>query len=76
MKNQIRGVFFVLLKIIKKKKKKRCYVYNIFITNHWWLVVIDSNLNLTLKLLFYPNNNYLLVRICYKNVVDIIFFKT
>ena len=33
------------------------YFYNIFTTNHKWLVVIGSNLNLTLKLLFYPNNN-------------------
>ena len=39
------------------KKKKRCYVYNIFTINHMWLVVIGSNLKLTLRLLFYPNNN-------------------
>ena len=32
-------------------KNKRCYVHNIFTTNHRWLVVIGSNLNLTLKLL-------------------------
>ena len=31
--------------------------YNIFIINHRWLVVIDSNLKLTLRLLFCPNNN-------------------
>ena len=37
--------------------KKRCYVHNIFTTNHRWLVVIGSNLNLTLRLLFFPNNN-------------------
>ena len=36
---------------------ERCYVYDIFITNHRWLVVIGSNLNLPLKLLFYPTNN-------------------
>ena len=59
----------------ERKKIERCYVHNIFITNDWWLVVIGSNLNLTLKLLFYPNNNYLRVRICYENVVDITFFK-
>ena len=41
----------------KKKKKERCYVYNIFTTNHMWLVVIGSNLKLTLRLLFCPNNN-------------------
>ena len=34
-----------------------CYVHNIFITNHSYLVVIDSNLNLTLRLLFCFNNN-------------------
>ena len=28
-----------------------------FITNHRWLVVIGSNLKLTLRLLFCPNNN-------------------
>ena len=33
------------------------YFYNIFITNHRWLVVTSLNLNLTLRLLFYPNNN-------------------
>ena len=33
-------------------KKKMCYVYNIFTTNHKWLVIISSNLNLTLRLLF------------------------
>ena len=38
-------------------KYKRCYVHNIFTTNHRWLVAIGSNLNLTLRLLFYPNNN-------------------
>ena len=38
-------------------KKKRCYVYNIFTTNYKWLVVICLNLKLTLRLLFYPNNN-------------------
>ena len=37
--------------------KERCYVYNIFTTNYRWLVVIDSNLNPTLRFLFYPNNN-------------------
>ena len=39
------------------KEKERCYVYNIFTTNHRWLVVISSNLKLTLRLLFCPNNN-------------------
>ena len=36
---------------------ERCYIYNIFTTNHRWLVVIGSNLKLTLRLHFYPNNN-------------------
>ena len=39
------------------KKIERCYVYNIFTTNHRWLVVIGSNLKLTLRLLFCSNNN-------------------
>ena len=46
--------------ITLKKKKKNLhsqYFYNIFTTNYWWLVVINSNLNLTLRLLFYSNNN-------------------
>ena len=36
---------------------ERCYVYNIFTTNYMWLVVIGSNLKLTLRLPFCPNNN-------------------
>ena len=32
--------------------KKKCYVHNIFTTNHGWLVIISLNLNLTLRLLF------------------------
>ena len=39
------------------KKIERCYVYNIFTTNHRWLVAIGSNLKLTLRLLFCSNNN-------------------
>ena len=31
--------------------------YNIFTTNHRWLVVIGSNLKLTARLSFCPNNN-------------------
>ena len=30
----------------------RYYVYNIFTINYRWLVIIDSNLNLALRLLF------------------------
>ena len=33
------------------------HFYNIFTTNHMWLVVIGSNLKLTLRLHFCPNNN-------------------
>ena len=36
---------------------ERCYVHKIFTTFHRWLEVIGSNLNLLLKLLFYPTNN-------------------
>ena len=39
-----------------ERERERCYVHNIFTTNHRWLVVTGSNLNLTLRLLFYPNN--------------------
>ena len=55
---------------------ERCYVYNIFITNHRWLVVIGSNFKLTLRLLFFPTittSNNLPFMICCKNVVDILF---
>ena len=37
---------------LKKNVLHPQYFYNIFTTNHRWLVVISSNLNLTLKLLF------------------------
>ena len=33
------------------------YFHNIFTTIHRWLVVISSNLNLTLRLFFYFKNN-------------------
>ena len=36
----------------REKLKKKCYVHNIFTTNHRCLVIISSNLNLTLRLLF------------------------
>ena len=35
-----------------ESKKKKCYVHNIFTINHMWLVIISSNLNLTLRLFF------------------------
>ena len=37
---------------IKKKMLRPQYFYNIFTTNHRWLFIISSNLNLTLRLLF------------------------
>ena len=49
-----KGFFYYYLFIILNYeffKNERCYVHNIFTTNHRWLVVIGSNLNLTLKLL-------------------------
>ena len=39
------------------KKKKDTTSTTFFTTNYKWLVVIGSNLNLTLRLLFGPNNN-------------------
>ena len=41
----------------REKKKKDATSIIFFTTNYRWLVVIHSNLNLTLRLLFYPNNN-------------------
>ena len=37
--------------------KKDATSITFFTTNYKWLVVIGSNLNLTLRLLFCPNNN-------------------
>ena len=37
------------------------------------IVIIGSNLKLTLRLLFCPNSNNLLLKICCKNVVNISF---
>ena len=54
----------------------KCHIHNIFITNYGWKVVIGSNLNSKFKLLFYPfviTNNNLSLKICCKNIVDIIF---
>ena len=57
-------------------KIESCYFHNIFTTNYKQLVVIGLNLNLTLRLLFCPNNNNrnnLPLRIYCKNVADILF---
>ena len=54
------------------------YFYNIFTTNHRWLVVIGLNLKLTLRLFFFvlriTISNNLPLKICCENVVDISFF--
>ena len=55
-----------------KKVLRPQYFYNIFTTNYIWLVVISSNLNLTLRLIFNPTittSNNLPFRICCKNVI-------
>ena len=44
-------------KLPKIEKKKDATFTTFFTTNYRWLVVIGSNLNTTLKLLFCPNNN-------------------
>ena len=50
--------FFVAIKLLKmERKKKDVTSTTFFTTNYKWLVIIGSNLNLTLKLLFFPNNN-------------------
>ena len=41
----------------KCREKKDATSTTFFTTNYRWLVVIDSNLNLTLRLHFCPNNN-------------------
>ena len=53
----------------------RCYIHNIFTINYKWLIIIGSNLNLTLKLLLcliITTNNNLLLKIYYKNIVNIL----
>ena len=40
-----------------EREKKDATSITFFTTNYRWLVVIGSNLNTTLKLLFCPNNN-------------------
>ena len=49
-------IFITELSFIQKKKKKKMLrlqqFYNIFTTNHEWLVIIGSNLNLAVRLLF------------------------
>ena len=55
---------------------ERCYIHNIFTTNHEWLVIIGSNLNLALRLLFNPTittSDNLPLRICCKIIIDISF---
>ena len=44
-------------RMVRSRFENYDYVYNIFTTNHRWLVIIGSNFKLTLKLLFYLNNN-------------------
>ena len=48
----------VATKLPKMEGEKKDPMFTTFFTiNYRWLVVIDSNLNLTLRLLFCPNNN-------------------
>ena len=48
----------VATKLLKMEgKKKDATSITFFTTNYRWLVVIGSNLNLILRLLFCPNNN-------------------
>ena len=58
-------------RILSGKMVKRWFVYNIFIINNRLLVSIDLNLNLILRLFFFPTiiiSNNLSLKICYKNV--------
>ena len=48
----LQGLFIMYRKMLCSQ-----YFHNIFTTNHRWLIVISLNLNLTLKLFFYYNNN-------------------
>ena len=48
---------FTPLHAISRQHKERWYVHNIFTTNHKWLIIIGLNLNLSLRLFFWPNDN-------------------
>ena len=53
------------------------YFHNIFPTNFRLQVIISSNLNLLLKLLFFSlvtANNNLLLRLYYERIMNIVFF--
>ena len=47
----------MMMRKILREMLRLQHFYNNFTTNHRWLVVIGSNLKLTLRLLFCPNNN-------------------
>ena len=70
-----------LICILDKSKREMLrlqHFYNMFTTNYRWLIIIGSNFKLTLRLFFYPNNNNsknLSLKICCKNVIDILFSK-
>ena len=67
-----------VLLLFRWKKKKNATSTTFLETNHRWLVVINSNLKLTLRLLFAPTiiiSNNLLLKIYCKNVVNISFLK-
>ena len=51
------AIFECKYKFLFREMLRLQYFYNNFTTNHRWLVVIGSNLKLTLRLLFCPNNN-------------------
>ena len=54
-----------------KEVLRPSHFYNIFTTNYKWLIIIGSNLNLTL--LFCPNNNNVSLWIFYKNIMKILY---
>ena len=52
MGSLLHGMWAFKMQFLSVIQKERWYVYNIFTTNHGWLVIIGSNLNLELRLLF------------------------
>ena len=73
----IKSSFHVHKYILLCLSLERCYIHNIFTTHHRCKIVIGSNLNSKLKLLFYLSitTNYLrfFVWKCCKNIVEIVF---
>ena len=55
--SKVSVIYIYIYIYIDKRGNRSQHCYNIFTINYRWLVVIGSNLNITLRLHFCPNNN-------------------